>query len=225
MKEPQDSLRFDGRIDAVAQRSYVEQFGKRFRIDAGVVELQGKASEAQIDIRAAYRVPSTRDQNEPEATITLEIAGTMNDLGLVLGSEPQMENADIISYLATGRPAAASLAFGQNGGGGGIGSISSDLALGQVTGLVEGLAAEGVGLDVVEIQPDGLRGATLIAGRFITPRVYVGFRQPIGREPDEPGEFARTGVELEYQAVRWLLLSLEASNSVVSFLFRFRHAY
>jgi translocation and assembly module TamB len=227
-KEPQDSLRFNGRIEAVPQRSYVEQFGKRFAIETGVVELQGMVSEAQLDISAAYRVPSTRDPSVPEAIITLGIEGTMNDLTLLLGSEPEMENADIVSYLATGRPAATSLDFGQSGGSGGIGSIGSDLALGQVTGLVEGLAAEGVGLDVIEIRPDGLRGATLIAGRYVTPRVYVGFKQPIGRDPDDAdgrSEFERTEVELEYQAVRWLLLNMQASNSAVSFLFRFRHAY
>jgi hypothetical protein len=139
-----------------------------------------------------------------------------------------MENADIISYLATGRPATTSLDFNQNGEGGGIGALGSDVALGQVTGLVEGLAAEGAGLDVIEIRPDGLRGATLIAGRFVSPKLYVGFKQPIGRDPDDPdgrSEFERTEVEFEYQALRWLLLNMEASNSAVSFLFRYRHAY
>jgi translocation and assembly module TamB len=102
------------------------------------------------------------------------------------------------------------------------------VALGQVTGLVEGLAGEGVGLDVIEIRPDGLRGATLIAGRYISPKVYVGFKQPIGRDQDDPdgrSGFERTEVELEYQALRWLLLNMEASNSAVSFLLRYRRVY
>lgn len=226
-KEPRDSLQFDGTIEAVSRRSYVEQFGKRFRIERGVVDLRGKASESLINIRAAYLVPSTRDPNEPEVTITLDVQGTLDDLSLTLGSEPEMENADIVSYLATGRPAASSLDFQQNGDGG-LGTIGSEFALGQVTGLVEGLASESIGLDVVEIRPDGLRGATLIAGRYITPTVYVGFKQPIGRDPNNPdthNEFERTEVELEYQALRWLLLNMEASNSAVSLLFRYRYAY
>jgi hypothetical protein len=117
----------------------------------------------------------------------------------------------------------------QTGSGGtALGSFGSDVALSQITGLVEGLASEGIGLDVIEIRPDGLRGATLIAGRFVSPKVYVGFKQPIGRDPDDPdgrSEFERTEVELEYQALRWLLLNMEASNSAVSFLLRYRHAY
>lgn len=232
-KQPADSLQLDGRVEAISQRSYVEQFGKRFRIDEGVVELQGPPSEARIDIRAVYRVPSVGNPNEAEVTITLDINGTLNDLSLTLGSEPQLENADIISYLATGRPAASSLDFsgsngGGGGGGGGIGTIGSQFALGQVTSLVEGLATERIGLDVIEIRPDGLRGATLIAGRYVSPSLFVGFKQPIGRNPEatrSSSEVEKTQVQLEYQALRWLLLNMEASNSAVTFLFRYRRAY
>lgn len=227
-KQPRDSLRFDGRIEAVARRSWVEQFGRRFSIQEGVVELQGTAAESRVDVQAVYEVPSTND-TEPEATITLDVEGTLDDLSLTLGSEPSMENADIVSYLATGRPASSSLDFrSDEGGGGGLRSIGSEFALGQVTGLVEGLAAEGVGLDVVEIRTDGLRGATLIAGRYVRPELYVGFKQPVGRDPDDPTADSgadRTEVEIELQALRWLLLNMEASNSAVSFLFRFRYAY
>lgn len=228
-KQPMDSLRFDGRIEAVPRRSWVEQFGRRFSIREGIVELRGTAAETRIDVEAAYEVPSSND-TEAEATITLDIEGTLDDLSLTLGSDPAMENADIVSYLATGRPASSTLDFRSNGeeGQGGLRSIGSEFALGQVTGLVEGLAAEGVGLDVVEIRTDGLRGATLIAGRFVRPDLYVGFKQPVGRDPDDPDAdsgFDRTEVELELQALRWLLLNMEASNSAVSFLFRFRYAY
>lgn len=226
-KEPADSIRFDGVVEAVPTRSYVEQFGRRFSIEQGQIDLVGTVPETRIDVRATYRVPSRGNPDSPEVTITLDIDGTMRDLSLTLGSEPEMENADIVSYLATGRPASTGLAVGGEGEGG-LGSIGTDYALGQVTGLVEGLAAEGIGLDVVEIEADGLRGATLVAGRFVNPKVYVGFRQPIGqeaRDDTDSGDVNRTEVELEYEALRWLLLNMEASNSAISFFFRFRHAY
>jgi len=227
-KAKADSMRFDGRVETVSRRSYVEQFGKRFSIDRGVMELQGRPAETGIDIRAVYRVPSPSDPSTPEVTITLDVGGTLDDLSLTLGSEPTMENADIVSYLATGRPAASSLDFQQNGSGGGLGTIGSEFALGQVAGLVEGFASEGIGLDVIDIQPSGLRGATLIAGRYLSPSVFVGFKQPIGRDTDNPNAANRTvntQVELEYQALRWLLLNMEASSSTVSLLFRYRRAY
>lgn len=227
-KQPGDSLHFDGQVEAVARRSWVEQFGRRFSIQEGVVELRGTAPETRVDVQAVYEVPSTTD-GQAQASITLDVEGTLNDLSLTLGSEPSMENADIVSYLARGRPASSSLDMQGDDEGGGLRGIGSDFALGQVTGLVEGLAAEGVGLDVVEIQTDGLRGATLIAGRFVTPSVYVGFKQPVGRSPEEGsgggGSFDQTEVELEIQALQWLLLNMEAGNSTISFLFRFRYAY
>jgi translocation and assembly module TamB len=225
-KQQADSVRINGRIEAVSDRSHIEQFGKRFSIVQGVVELRGRPVEAEIDVRAVYQVPSTRDPNDAEVTITLDIDGMMADLSLTLGSEPSMENADIISYLATGRPAATSLDIG--GEGRSLRSISSEYALGQVTSLVENVAEQGIGLDVIEIEPDGLRGATLIAGRYVSPRVYVGFRQPIGRNVDNAeasSSAEQTEVEIEYQAVRWLLLNMEASSSAISLLFRYRHAY
>ncbi len=227
-KQPRDSLHFDGRVEAVPRRSWVRQFGRRFSIEQGVVELRGTAPETRVDVRAVYEVPSTSN-DRPEASITLDIEGTLTDLSLTLGSEPSMENADIVSYLARGRPASSSFDVQGDDEGGGLRGMGSDFALGQVTGLVEGLAAEGVGLDVVEIRTDGLRGATLIAGRYVTPAVYVGFKQPVGRSPEDRaaggGSLAQTEVELEIQTLRWLLLSMEASNSTISFLFGFRYAY
>lgn len=226
-KEPSDSVRLDGEVDAVPSRSYVEQFGRRFSIRRGRIELRGTVPESRIDMEAVYTVPSRGNPGAAEATITMDVEGTLNDLSLTLGSEPEMENADIVSYLATGRPASTSLSVGGDGGGG-FGSIGSDYALGRVTGLVEGLAAEGIGLDVVEIEADGLRGATLVAGRFVSPRVYVGFKQPIGRDARDAANSSgvdRTEVEVEYEALKWLLLNMEASNSTISFFFRFRYAY
>jgi translocation and assembly module TamB len=226
-KEPSDSVRLDGEVDAVPSRSYVEQFGRRFSIRRGRIEFRGTVPESRVDMEAAYIVPSRGNPGAAEATITLDVEGTLDDLSLVLGSEPEMENADIVSYLATGRPASTGLSVGGDGGGG-LGSIGSDYALGRVTGLVEGLAAEGIGLDVVEIEADGLRGATLVAGRFVSPRVYVGFKQPIGRDARDAASSSgadRTQVEVEYEALKWLLLNMEASNSTISFFFRFRYAY
>jgi translocation and assembly module TamB len=226
-KEPGDSLRLDGRVEAVPRRSWVEQFGRRFRIEEGVVDFRGTVPRTRIDVRAAYEVPTTRD-DQPEATITLDLEGTPQDLSLTAGSDPPMENADILSYLATGRPAASSLDVQGEGGEGGLGTVGSEFALGQVAGLVEGLAAEGVGLDVVDIRTDGLRGATVVAGRYVTPELYVGFKQPVGRDGDasEPGtSFDQTEVEVELQALRWLLLNMEASNSALRLLLRFRRAY
>ncbi len=229
-REPGDSMRLDGQVETVAGHSYLEQFGRRFSVDRGDLDFRGTIPQTQVDVRAVYRVPSKNNPDAPEATITLDVGGALDSLSVTLGSEPTMENADIVAYLATGRPASTSLAVGSggSGGGGGLESVGSNYALGQVTGLVEGLAADKIGLDVVEIEADGLKGATLIAGRFVSPKVYVGFRQPVGRDAratDGSGNVDRTQVEIEYQALRWLLMNMDASQSTIGFFLNVRHAY
>jgi len=159
------------------------------------------------------------------------VTGGMDDLALTLGSAPPMETADVLSYMATGRPAASAVEFGQQGEGGpgGVVGAGAALALDQAASALERTAAESVGLDVVEIRHQGLDGATLIAGRYVSPRLFVGFQQPLtlGARPDDAlTETSRgTEVEVEYSAYHWLLLSLEGGQSTVRFFLRTRHAF
>jgi len=132
-----------------------------------------------------------------------------------------------VSYLATGRPASQSLDLGGRTGAGMTG-VGTELAVGAVANAIEGAAAEQVGLDVIDIEADGLRGATLIAGRYVSPALFVGFRQPIthGSGPRRTSRTDRgSEVELEYQALRWLLLNLQAGGRGFDFLLRSTVAY
>ena len=79
-------------------------------------------------------------------------------------------------------------------------AAGADLALGQIAGALEGAAAQSVGLDVVEIEREGLRQATLVAGKYVTPRLFVGFAQPITlREGNglSLGEASQPEIEVE----------------------------
>ena len=138
-----------------------------------------------------------------------------------------MENADIVSYLATGRPASGTLSFGQSQSEGGLVAAGADLALGQITGVIEGAAERSVGLDVVEVRRRGVREATLVAGKYVSPRLFVGFVQPI---TVRDGDFSLGGgdgsqVEIELEALRWLLVNVEGTNSAVRIFLRGRRAY
>jgi autotransporter translocation and assembly factor TamB len=137
-----------------------------------------------------------------------------------------MENADIVSYLATGRPSSQTLQFDSEGDG--LVERGADIALGQATDAVERLASESIGLDVVQIRTDGTRGVTIAAGRYVSPRLYLGFSQPVSFRRSEASSGTRTRspeVEIEYQAFRWLLLNLRREGSRLDFFLRSRHAY
>ncbi len=210
-KSPGDSLQLVGEVDGVPERSYVQQFGRRFSLASATVVFQGAPTQAQVNLTAQYEVPSRDNPDQPEVVISLDVTGTPENLNLELSSTPPLEASDMVSYLAVGQPAGRTL-------GGGEGSLSQTggaLALGRLSSAVETYAREQVGLDVVQITTDGLSGVTLLAGRYVSPDLYLGIRQPISlqrssadatQRPQEP-QF-----EVELQAVRWLLLNLQAGG-------------
>ena len=187
----------------------------------GVIQLRGGPEDVEVDLTAAYAVPSNRSPDQAEVEILLEIEGRMGDLRLVLSSEPQMAEDDIVSYLATGRPASQALDLGS-------GSNGRSLVVGEATGVVEDLVSRRVGLDVVDIRSDGDGGTTLVAGRYVNPELYLGFKWPFGSQ--SAAQSSRTGrqtaeIEIEYQALRWLLLNLETGGSAFGLFLRSRYAY
>jgi translocation and assembly module TamB len=171
-------------------------------------------------------VPAPGDPMANEVVIGLGVTGGLDRLALVLSSEPEMENADIVSYLATGRPASETLQFDSEGTG--LLERGGTLALGQATDAVERLASENFGLDVVQIRSDGSSGVTVAVGRYVSPRLYLGYSQPVSFRRTESGSQTRTRapeMEIEYQAFRWLLLNLQREGSRIDFFLRSRYAY
>jgi translocation and assembly module TamB len=229
-KERGDSLRLLGRVEGVPGRSYVEQFGRRFTLASGELAFRGPPAATEIDLSAEYEVPSRDNPDAPEVVITLDLDGTADDLNLELSSTPRLAASDVVSYLVAGRPANQVLASRDDGGGGGgLTGAGGALALAQVSAAVETYAREEVGLDVVEITTDGLDGVTLLAGRYLSPDLYLGIRQPLSFQRASGDTSERTPnpeVELELEAVRWLLLNLQAGGSSgVELFVRSRIAY
>lgn len=226
---PGDEPALSGTLEVIERRGYIEQFGKRFELNEGTVTLDGAPSSAALDLAATYSVPSRGNPDDAEATIVLAISGTQDSLSLTLSSEPPMENADILSYLATGRPASSALAFnGEGDGEGGLMATGADIALGQIAGAIEGAAARRVGLDVVEIRREGLLQATLVVGKYVTPKLFVGFARPITRREGDGlslGQESETEIEVEVQAWRWLLVNIEGSGSALRLFLRGHRAY
>src|SRR5690606_7864432 len=111
-------------------------------------------------------------------------------------------------------------------------SGGAGLAINEVATVLEGIAGEGLGLDVIEIQHDGLRGAVLIAGKYVSPRVYVGVSQPVSFSSSNPltdrsgaGRRSQTEATLEYEIFDWLLLRLSGGTTALRGLLLWEHAY
>jgi translocation and assembly module TamB len=223
-KEPGGPLRVVGTVTVLPERSYVRQFGRRFAIEEGTLTLDGEPADYAVDAQAQWELPSHSDPDQPEVVVNLDVSATAERTDLTLSSDPPMDESEIVSYLATGQ-AQGILASGDQASAANIGVAT---ATGAVAGALESFAADRIALDVVEIAVDPVRGTTLVAGRYVSPDVYLGFRQPVsfGDDGDRNRTDAQlTEVELEYRWFRWLTLNLQTSASELRFYLRSRHDY
>lgn len=226
--DSQDASVF-GTIEVLPARSRIIQFGRRFDITTGTLTFNGPAASPRMELEAEYEVPSRRAATTAtEVTIRLVVTGTPQDLEVEFQSDPQMELADIVSYIATGRPASESLQIGQNQSGTYLQSAAG-IAMGQVRDLVQDLAGQNLGLDVIEITQNGTQGMTVTAGKYVTPEFYVAVSQPLsvgsGAERGGVASESTTQVAMEYEIVQQLLLSLMNRGTILRVTLRWEYAF
>jgi translocation and assembly module TamB len=139
-------------------------YGQDLQIERGRLLFSGPIDAPRIDIRA-YR--QARD-----GTIAgLEARGTLDAPEITLWSDPPMAQADQLSYLLLGRPVdGASQSDGDL-----LTKAAAALGLKGGNLLAERLGAR-FGLEEARIETDGgLDEASLVLGKFLTPRLYVAY--------------------------------------------------
>jgi translocation and assembly module TamB len=221
-KAPHQDPQLFGKIEPIPNRGYVEQFARSFDITGGEILLNGPMSSHQIDIQTQYGNQAISETGDTDITVHLDVEGTIDKMNLTLSSEPPMSEAEIVNYIATGRSTVDNNTTDSKS------SLAKDIGLSAVTGGAEQVAQQAVGLDVVQVRFDALEGATLVAGRYLDPQFYVGFRQPLQHKDagvTSNTETARTSVELEYAIYRWLVVNLQSETSKVRSFLRARYAY
>lgn len=221
-KEPNSPERMFGTINVLAERSTIDQFGRRFDIESGTVTYNGDFDNPNVDITANYSVKSPSDGSD-EVSIELTATGTLQNLEIELSSDPQMELTDILSYVLTGRPAAESLQFSSGEAG-----LATDIALSQATGYLEGLAGSELGLDVVRIENDGAE-LKLTAGKYIRNGVYLAISQPVVLNSSASGSSTKdsngTEFTIEVEIIRDLLARLLQQDSGFKLTLFWKYAY
>jgi translocation and assembly module TamB len=226
-KTPHGELDLEGRVAPVPGRSSIEQFGRTFDFTGGEVLLNGGMKDHTIDIRTEYKPPTRSDSDEPEVIVHLDLRGELDRMELELSSEPPLSETEIISYVMTGR-SPIKPQTGSDKSGSDAAALATDIGLSQVTGALEGVVQGKAGLDVMQVRYDGLNGATLVAGRYVEPTLYVGLQQPLQYRDtgDQSSQNPyQTVVELEYEAYGWLVLNLQAETSLLRTFLRASHAY
>ncbi|MBT8401895.1 MAG: translocation/assembly module TamB, partial [Rhodothermia bacterium] len=220
-KERKQFAQVFGTIEVIPERSRIVQFGKTFSITKGTLTYNGPIDDPILDIEAEYEIRAFRNP-ENQVTITLSANGRFDDLDVELSSDPTMEMTDIVSYIAFGRPASESLHLGGSGAGG---SLATNLALGQIAGLIEDVAGTGLGLDVIEIEQQGL-DARLTAGKYVHRRVYLAISQPLNLSSSSSSTVSSTPeITAEFEMLQSLLLRVLSRRSSISVNLLWQYAY
>jgi len=214
--------RIFGTINVLGERSTLRQFGQEFQITEGALTFNGDPYTPSLNLEAVYDQRARGTQGS-EVRITLSLTGRPDNLTPTLSSEPPMNTRNILSYLATGRPANELLSGDTEGG-----SLATQVALGQATNFVENLAASELGLDVVRLQvrPEGT--SYLTVGRYLTPRLFASIEQPVLNTSSDPSTQSTAfipDVTLEYQFTDYLLLRTRSSQQSLQLNLLLEYAY
>ena len=144
VKERSRDLQMFGSLQGV--RGYARPLGRNFELDEAVVTFYGPVENPELNIITVHEPPQAVD-----VRIFYIIEGTVQDPEFRFESEPQLELQDIVSYTLFGRPFYELESWEQVMAGTGPSPTVADLALDVLLDRVEMLAAQRLGIDVVQI--------------------------------------------------------------------------
>jgi len=223
----EQEIRLFGTIEVV--RGHYDIYGKRFKINRGVVTF---AEEAQInprlDIEAVY---TFRDLDQEKKRLLLEIAGTVNEPQIQFYLDDRaLSEGDALSYIVFGRGMnqlsySEQNAISQSGDKSGQGKrLARQVFTNLLTDKLTSALGDQFKLDVIEIKAEGdWTNASFVVGKYLTNDLFVRYQKEVGRAA-EGDEAAEDIVTLEYQLTRFLFLQLKEGSQETSdfdIIFRF----
>ncbi|MBI3802921.1 MAG: translocation/assembly module TamB domain-containing protein [Nitrospirae bacterium] len=144
-------------------------YGQKLDIDNGRLLFSGPIDNPGLDIRAVRKIPEAT-----VITVGLHIEGTAKHPQTTVFSDPPMEQSEALAYLLLGHPL--------NQANKSEGSLLTNAvsALGLKGGdLVAKKVGRALGVDEVRIQTDeqtnSFQSATLVVGRYLSPKFYVSY--------------------------------------------------
>lgn len=135
-------------------------YGQTLALERGQLLFTGPLDDPALDVRAVRRIEST--------TVGVELTGTVKSPETRIYSEPPMSEADALAYLLFGRPL--------------TGTGSEETATLQTAALAMGLQqalpvvqriGQSLGLDEFTVQTTDADAGSLMAGKYLSPKVYI----------------------------------------------------
>ena len=155
------------------------QFMNRvFNVDRGEIRFTGDVpADPDLDMVLVAEVSGT--------LIRIEVVGTASSPQIVMSSEPEYEQQDIMAVLLFGRPM-SELDNDQRGGVQGGNDAGQQLrqnlaGLAMVFGTagLQNSVSNTLGVDMVEVGSDSSGESTLMVGKFINPRLMLKYNQSL----------------------------------------------
>jgi translocation and assembly module TamB len=156
------TLRLAGTYDA---------YGQTLELERGQLLFSGPLDDPGLDVRAVRMLETTTFGNGvTEAGI--ELTGTLKQPRTRVFSTPAMSEADALSYLLFGRPMSGSNAGMDTEETSALQTAALSLGLQQALPVVQRIGNT-LGLDELTVQSTDTDAGALMAGKYLSPRVYI----------------------------------------------------
>jgi len=154
------TLRLDGTYDA---------YGQELELERGQLLFSGPVDNPGLDVRAV-RTPDTQTIDRVE--VGVELTGTLKEPRTRVFSTPAMSEADALSYLLFGRPVSGNNAAMGTEETSTLQTAALTLGLQQALPVVQRFGNT-LGLDELTVQSTETDAGALMAGKYLSPRVYI----------------------------------------------------
>ncbi|HET7608017.1 MAG TPA: translocation/assembly module TamB domain-containing protein, partial [Gammaproteobacteria bacterium] len=156
------TLRLDGTYDA---------YGQKLTLERGQLLFSGPLDNPGLDVRA-LRMLENQDFSSGVTEVGVELTGTLKAPRTRVFSTPSMTEADALSYLLFGRPMSGSNAGLGTEETSALQTAALSLGLQQALPVVQRIGNT-LGLDELTVQSTDTDAGALMAGKYLSPRVYI----------------------------------------------------
>lgn len=145
------------------EEGFYEAWGVALRIEHGrFVYVNSPLSNPGLDVRATRKAG--------DVVAGLNVTGTVANPKVTVFSEPSMNESDAFSYLLFGRPLTRSTSADS---GEGYDAVNAARSMGLEIAAQQ--LSQKLGLEDVRVQTDEEGNSTVVMGRYLSPKIYVGY--------------------------------------------------
>jgi translocation and assembly module TamB len=139
-------------------------YGQNLELERGRLLFSGPLDNPGLDVRAVRTIDTTR--------VGVELTGTVHSPRTRVVATPAMSEVDALSYLLFGRPASGTDADTGADETSTLQAAALSLGLQQALPAVQRLGTS-LGLDELSVQGTAADAGELMAGKYLSPRVYI----------------------------------------------------